>query len=383
MMNQNNLQEKDIIFMRHAIELAKCGLGWTNPNPLVGAVLVKDGTIIGEGFHHRYGDLHAEREALADCLKRGFSPAGATAYVTLEPCAHFGKQPPCSHALVEAGVSKVFVGSRDPNPLVHGKGNSYLREHGIQVKEDFLRSECDALNPIFFHFITTGTPYIALKYAMTLDGKIATKTDASKWITGEKSRQYVQTLRNRYNAILAGIGTVLADDPLLTCRIPGGHNPTRIICDDNLSIPLNSNLVKTAREVPLIIAALDTPQNHDNLKVQELIKLGAQILFLPQDSSQDKENPHLSLKELFIQLGKNKIDSILIEGGGQINYSALQTGMVNHIYAFIAPKIFGGTAKSPVAGTGLETPDQAFMFNLVSTEKIDQDILLQYDKINN
>lgn len=382
-MNQNNLQAQDINFMRRAIELAKGGLGWTNPNPLVGAVLVKDGTIIGEGFHHRYGELHAEREALADCLKRGFSPKGATAYVTLEPCAHFGKQPPCSHALVEAGVSKVFVGSRDPNPLVHGKGNSYLREHGITVEEDFLRSECDALNPIFFHFITTKTPYVALKYAMTLDGKIATKTGASKWITGEKSRQYVQTLRSRYNAILAGIGTVLADDPLLTCRIPGGHNPTRIICDDNLSIPLNSNLVKTAREVPLIIATLETPQNHDNPKVQELIKLGAQILFLPQASSQDKENPHLSLKELFIQLGKNKIDSVLIEGGGQINYSALQTGMVNHIYAFIAPKIFGGTAKSPVAGTGLETPDQAFMFNLVSTEKIDQDILLQYDKIKN
>ena len=175
-------------YMRRAIRLARKGEGWTNPNPLVGAVIVKNGEIIGEGFHHKYGEMHAEREALKNCMERGHNPAGATIYVTLEPCCHFGKQPPCSQAVAESGISRVVVGSRDPNPLVHGKGNEYLRRHGIEVAEDFLKEECDALNAIFFHYITTGKPYVAIKYAMTLDGKIATATGESKWISGEKSR---------------------------------------------------------------------------------------------------------------------------------------------------------------------------------------------------
>ena len=200
-MNNNNSNLLPENLMRRAIELAKLGEGKVNPNPLVGAVIVRDGKIIGEGYHHAWGELHAEREALKNCYQRGENPNGATIYVTLEPCCHFGKQPPCTYALIEAGIKQVVVGSRDPNPLVHGKGNDYLREHGIEVQEDFLRAECDALNHIFFHFITTRLPYVAVKYAMTLDGKIATKTGASQWITNEKSRSYGITTRNFWRVV--------------------------------------------------------------------------------------------------------------------------------------------------------------------------------------
>ncbi|MBQ9622147.1 MAG: bifunctional diaminohydroxyphosphoribosylaminopyrimidine deaminase/5-amino-6-(5-phosphoribosylamino)uracil reductase RibD, partial [Treponema sp.] len=246
--------------MLRAIELAWLGEGRTNPNPLVGAVIVKNGRIIGEGWHRVYGDLHAEREALKNCADRGENPMGADIFVTLEPCCHFGKQPPCTQALLEAGISRVFVGSRDPNPLVHGKGNAFLRENGIEVTEDFLKAECDKLNPVFFHYIQTKTPFVALKFAMTLDGKIATKTGESKWISNEKSREYAHKLRNRYSGIMAGIGTVLKDDPTLNCRLTDengnltGRNPVRIICDSNLRLPLESRIVKTAGEIQTIAA---------------------------------------------------------------------------------------------------------------------------------
>ena len=362
-------------FMRRAIELAHGGEGWTNPNPLVGAVIVKDGKIIGEGFHKCYGDLHAEREALADCERRGNSPAGAEVYVTLEPCAHLGKQPPCCRALVEAGISKVYVGSRDPNPLVAGKGNAFLRENGIEVTEDFLRSECDELNPVFFKFITSGLPYVALKYAMTLDGKIATHTEKSKWITGEKSREFVQKLRNRYASILCGIGTVLKDDPLLTARIEGAKNPVRIIMDSSLRIPPDSQIIKTAESVSTIIVCgfID-----DSLKEKkrQIESAGAEVLSCPGGDGQPDFNVLMKV------LGQRKIDSILIEGGAEINFSALSSGIVNHVYAFVAPKIFGGKgAKSPVGGLGVDEPDEAFKLKLKKITQFDDDLLLEYDRV--
>ena len=359
-------------YMRRAIELARNGTGWTNPNPLVGAVIVKDGEIIGEGWHHKYGELHAEREALKDCLARGNDPAGADIFVTLEPCCHFGKQPPCTQALVEAGIKRVFVGSRDPNPLVHGKGNAFLRENGIEVTEDFLREECDALNPIFFHYITTKRPYVALKYAMTADGKIATKTGASKWISGEAARAYVHELRNRYAAILCGIGTVLADDPMLNCRMEGGNNPLRIICDSNLRIPLESKIVKSAKEIPAIIVCDDKA---DFAKRNSLEQAGLEVLTLPGGKT-----GKIDLSELMKVLGERKIDSVLIEGGGQINFSALEAGIVNKIYAFIAPKLFGGSAaKSPVAGEGIAGVEDAFSFKISEILRFDEDILIEYE----
>lgn len=391
----------DEIFMRRAIELAKLGTGHTNPNPLVGAVIVKDGVIIGEGYHHVYGDLHAERDALKDCREKNNDPAGATIYVTLEPCCHFGKQPPCTHAVKEAGISKVIIGSRDPNPLVSGKGTEYLRQNGIEVIEDFLREECDSINEIFFHYITTKTPFVALKYAMTMDGKIATKTGESKWISGEKSREHAHSLRNKYTCIMAGIRTVLADDPMLNCRIPGGRNPVRVICDSSLKIPLESNIVKTAKDIPTIVActnnsgtsnaaidsketitsntntfATDSNTNTDGNtntradKIAALQKAGIEVFTTDGDK--------VDLKALMTYLAEKKLDSVLIEGGGEINFSALKAGIVNKVYAYIAPQCFGGSAASPVGGTGIEKVCDSFKFKVIDTKMIDGDVLVEF-----
>ena len=233
----------DSSYMALAVELAERGVGWVSPNPLVGAVLVKDGCVIGRGWHERCGGLHAERAALADCRE---DPAGAVLYVTLEPCCHTGRQPPCTEAILAAGIRRVVVGSMDPNPLVAGKGVELLRTHGVEVETGVLREQCDALNPVFFHYIRTKRPYVVMKYAMTLDGKIAAYTGASRWITREAARRHVHEMRHRYRGILAGVGTVLSDDPLLTCRIPGGRDPVRIICDTSLRTPLDSRIVRTA-----------------------------------------------------------------------------------------------------------------------------------------
>ncbi len=362
-------------YMRRAIQLARNGEGWTNPNPLVGAVIVKNGEIIGEGFHHKYGEMHAERDALKNCQERGNNPAGATIFVTLEPCCHFGKQPPCTYALVESGILSVVVGSRDPNPLVHGKGNEYLRQHGVKVTEDFLKDECDALNEIFFHYITTNRPYIALKYAMTLDGKIATKTGESKWISEEKSRAEVQRLRNRYAGILCGIGTVLKDNPMLNCRMKDGNNPVRIICDSHLRISLECNIVQTAKEVKTIVATLNSKEKTFVEKKLLLEEKNVEVLSIPQD-----ENGKINLEKLFCELGKRKIDSVLVEGGGEINFSVLEKNLADCIFAFIAPKIFGGTAKSPVGGAGIAHPADAFNFKIKNIKHFDDDILLELTK---
>ena len=305
-------------YMRRAIELAKNGTGYVSPNPLVGAVIVKDGEVIGEGYHARCGDLHAERNALKNCKK---DPAGADLYVTLEPCCHQGRTPPCTEAILEAKIKRVIIGSRDPNPKVAGKGAAILREHGVEVFEDFLKEECDGLNDIFFHYITTKTPYVAIKYAMTLDGKIAAVTGESKWITDVPAREHVHQLRHRYRGILVGIGTVLKDDPMLNCRLCEGRDPIRIICDSHLRIPMDSQIVKTAKHVPTIIACTDGEAE----KRKALAEAGAELLVLPA------EDGHVSLKHLMIRLGEKEIDSILAEGGGMIHYSLLKEGLAQRV----------------------------------------------------
>lgn len=354
-------------YMIRAIELAKKGEGFTNPNPLVGAVIVKDNRIIGEGYHERYGELHAERNAIKSLTE---SAEGATIYVTLEPCCHYGKTPPCTEAIIENKISKVVIGSRDPNPKVAGKGARILREAGIEVIEDYMREECDRLNSIFFHYISNNTPYVVMKYAMTADGKIATVTGESKWITGEEARNHVQQLRSTYMGIMAGIGTVLADDPMLNVRIEGKRNPIRIICDTRLQIPLDSKLCQSAGEYPLIVAC---GQNMaDNEKKIQLRQIGATVIELPVIDGR------IDLKELMLKLGERQIDSILLEGGGTLNESALRAGIVNEIKAFIAPKIFGGTGKSPVDGTGINTPDEAYRLLAYDITTIENDILISY-----
>lgn len=360
-------------FMKRAIELAKQGAGWTAPNPLVGAVVVKNGRVIGEGYHRKYGELHAERNALAACTE---DPAGATLYVTLEPCCHYGKTPPCTEIIIEKKIAKVVIGSRDPNPKVAGKGAQILREHGIEVVEDYMREACDALNPVFFHYITTKTPYVVLKFAMTLDGKIATRTGASKWITGEASRNHVHQLRSRYAGILAGIGTVLADDPMLNCRIDGAHQPLRIILDSHLRIPMGSRLVRSAKEYPLLIVCNESTRDREEgtNRIQKLEEAGAKVWTLPE------KNGHPDLNVLMQRLGEEKIDSVLIEGGGTVNEAALKAHIVHHVYAYIAPKIFGGEdAKTPVEGSGIRLPQECAQLRLAKITVLLNDMLLEYD----
>lgn len=368
-------------YMRRAIELAKKGSGHVNPNPLVGAVIVRDGEIIGEGYHECYGQLHAERNAIANAKKRGNSLEGSMIYVTLEPCCHYGKTPPCTEAIIEEKIARVVVGSDDPNPLVSGKGFQMLREKGIEVIPHFLKEECDAMNHVFFHYIRTGTPYVAMKYAMTMDGKIACYTGDSKWVTGEESRAHVQTLRNHYKGIMAGIGTVLADDPMLNCRIEGGRDPIRIITDSHLRIPMDSQLVRTAGQQPLIVACLP---DADEEKAAQLQEKGVEVLRIPGVTTADiteEQKEVISLPVLMKELGARKIDGILLEGGGQLNESALQAGIVDRIYCYIAPKIFGGAqAKTPVEGQGLTRAADAWQFNRIGMQEFGQDILLEYEK---
>jgi diaminohydroxyphosphoribosylaminopyrimidine deaminase/5-amino-6-(5-phosphoribosylamino)uracil reductase len=357
----------DEFYMQRAIELAKRGEGFVSPNPLVGAVIVKDGKIIGEGWHERCGELHAERNALKNCKE---PTQGSTIYVTLEPCCHYGRTPPCTKAIIEAKISRVVIGSRDPNPLVSGKGAEILRKAGIEVIEDFMRDECDKLNPIFFRYITTKLPYVSLKYAMTADGKIATYSGKSKWITNEFSRNDVHRLRKKHRAIMVGIGTVLADNPMLNCRIENGRNPIRIVCDSKLRIPLDCNICKTANEIStLVVSAIE-----DSEKQAELEKMGVKTLILPD------KNGKVDLKKLMQYLGEKSIDSVLIEGGGTLAYSALQAKIVNHIYSYIAPKIFGGeNAKTPVESVGVEAPDDCFKLKRTNVRELGSDILIEYD----
>ena len=402
-------------YMLRAIELAKKGVGWTSPNPMVGAVIVKDGVIIGEGFHERCGQLHAERNAIKSLRE---SAEGGTIYVTLEPCCHYGRTPPCTEAIIENKIARVVIGSRDPNPLVSGKGAKILREHGIEVVEDFMREECDEINPVFFHYITKKTPYVLMKYAMTLDGKIACRTGASKWITGEKARAHVQKLRGEYSAVLAGIGTVLADDPMLNCRTEGAHQPLRVIVDSSLRIPMDSQLVKTANEFPVLVAYA----NADEEKIAALEKAGVQTICLPTKNVSADQNiqeaaegfaaavpdpntaslkkqtekaseadnsaatidnvctSSVDLTALMHYLGEQQIASVLVEGGGEIHESILRSGLADHVCAYIAPKLLGGRdANTPVEGLGVDVPDNGAQLCNMKFTRLDEDILLEYD----
>lgn len=356
---------EDREYMSMALALAQKGQGFTAPNPMVGAVIVKDGRIIGKGWHEKYGQPHAERNALSSCTE---SPRGATMYVTLEPCCHHGKQPPCTDAILEVGIRRVVVGSSDPNPLVGGKGIQILRANGVEVTENVLRASCDQVNEVFFHYIRTGRPFVVLKYAMTLDGKIAAYTGESKWITGEEARAHVHQQRHRYTAIMAGVGTVLADDPLLTCRMPGGKNPIRILCDTNLRTPLTARVVTTARDVPTLLATCCT----DRAKQQAYEAAGCRVL---QTAERDG---HVDIPGLMEQLGKEGIDSILLEGGGTLNWAALEGGVVQKVLAYIAPKLLGGkTAKTPVEGLGAPDPDHGVRLKNSKITPLGEDFLVE------
>lgn len=371
--------------MQRAIRLSKKGVGFVNPNPMVGCVVVKDDVIISEGYHELYGGFHAERNAL---IKNDTDFKGATLYVTLEPCCHHGKTPPCTDIIIEKGISKVFVGILDPNPLVAGNGISILKNAGIEVVTGVLEDEIKELNKVFLKYIKTRHPYVLMKTAMTLDGKIASYTGDSKWITNEKSRQLVHKLRSEMMGVVVGIGTVTADDPMLNCRYEGQQTtdnrrvsnmhscrqPIRIIVDTKASISLESQIVKTARDYRTILAisCRDTRTCDFNDKLESLKSFNVEILCC------EEKNGHVDINDLMVKLGEMGIDSLLLEGGSTINAAFLETDCVDEIYAFIAPKIIGGQdSKSPVGGKGIDLMKDAIMLKDIKIEQFDNDILIK------
>lgn len=369
-------------YMRMALELARKGEGKVSPNPMVGCLVVKGGEIIAHGHHEAYGGYHAERNALTHCEA---DLEGAELYVTLEPCCHYGKTPPCTEIILEKKIKKVYVGCLDSNPKVAGKGVNILREHGVEVEVGILEQECRTLNEVFFYYMERKLPFTAMKYAMTLDGKIACETGDSKWVTGPEARNYVQCLRNRYYGIMAGIGTVLEDDPMLNCRMEGGKSPVRVICDARLRIPLDCQIVKTAWEHETLVAwnpqsaqefyhGMGAPEKLEHIKAY-LKEQGIVLLEVPRTAGCIA--PQLDLKKLFRQLGHRGIDSVLLEGGGTLNASALRQGLVQRVYAFVAPKLIAGAdAKSPVEGIGISRMEDAVILQEMEVLRFGKDICI-------
>lgn len=349
-------------YMERALELSKKAIGRTSPNPLVGAVIVKEGKIVGEGYHKKAGLPHAERIALNNA---GTKAKDADLYVTLEPCNHTGRTPPCTEAIIEAGIKNVYVATLDPNPLVKGLGIKRLKNAGINVEIGLKEKDALKVNEVFFKYIKTKLPFIVLKGACSLDGKIATSTGESKWITSEKAREHSHSLRNIYDAIMVGKGTILADDPLLTCRIPEGRDPIRIIVDSKLSIPLDAKILNLKSEAKTIIA---TTTKASLEKRKELSKK-AEIIMAGDNQ--------VDLLTLFKILGEKEITSILVEGGATLSGSLLTNNLVDKLYLYLAPMIIGGEkAKGFVGGEGFKSLQDAVKLENLTIDHLDSDFLL-------
>lgn len=352
-------------YMRLAMQLAGNAIGRTSPNPLVGAVIVKDNRVVGCGWHRKSGTPHAEVHALNQA---GELAQGADVYVTLEPCAHYGKTPPCSKALVEAKVKNVYGGLLDVNPKVAGKGFKILEDAGIHVEYGFLQDELRKQNEVFFKWIEHKKPFVVLKAAMTLDGKIATATGQSKWITNETSRAYGYKLRDIYDGIMVGINTVIEDNPMLTARVDGGKNPIRIVVDSSLKIDINANVVQD-KSAKTIVATTDKADKDKILKLQAQ---DVDVIVVDKD-----ENDKVDIEKLLDILGQQNICSILVEGGATLSGSFVAKKLVDKVYFFIAPRIVGGKeAKTPVAGTGILNLQEALALKDIQIEKLEEDILI-------
>ena len=350
-----------------ALELAARGWGRTSPNPMVGAVVVKEGKIVGAGYHLRAGTPHAEIHALNEA---GEEAGGATLYVTLEPCCHHGRTGPCADAVIKAGVSRVVVAMADPNPLVSGRGIERLRQSGIKVDLGVMEEEAREQNEVFVKYITTGLPFIVAKAAVSLDGRIATSTGKSKWITGPESRVYAHQLRDCYDAIMVGVGTVLADDPFLTARLPGreSRDPVRVILDSRARTPLDARVLNKQSKARTIIAVTAGAPSE---KVEALKKAGAEVLVV-------NEGIQVDLVELIKLLGKKEITSVLLEGGAGVHGSAFTAGIVDKVVWFIAPKIFGGReAPGAVGGVGVDDPSEALELERVKVRLLGKDICIE------
>lgn len=352
-------------YMRLAMQLAGNAIGRTSPNPLVGAVIVKDNRVVGCGWHRKAGTPHAEVHALNQA---GELAQGADVYVTLEPCAHYGKTPPCAKALVEAKVKNVYGGLLDVNPKVAGKGFKILEDAGIHVEYGFLQDELRKQNEVFFKWIEHKKPFIVLKAAMTLDGKIATVTGQSKWITNETSRAYGYKLRDIYDGIMVGINTVIEDNPMLTARVDGGKNLIRIVVDSSLRIDINANVVQD-KSAKTIVATTDKANKDKILKLQAQ---DVDVIVVDKD-----KNDKVDIEKLLDILGQQNICSILVEGGATLSGSFVAKKLVDKVYFFIAPKIVGGKeAKTPVAGTGILNLQEALALKDIQIEKLEEDVLI-------
>jgi diaminohydroxyphosphoribosylaminopyrimidine deaminase/5-amino-6-(5-phosphoribosylamino)uracil reductase len=355
----------DHTMMARAMELARQGQGRVEPNPMVGAVVVREGKIVGEGYHQVYGGPHAEVFALQQA---GELARGATLYVTLEPCCHHGKTPPCTDAIIKAGIKEVVAGGSDPFPQVAGGGCSTLASAGIQVRIGVLRLEAELMNAPYYKLVRTGLPYVIAKWAMTLDGKIATVSGESKWISGKESRRMVHELRGRVDGILVGIGTVLADDPLLTARPAGPRIATRIVLDTHLQTPMASQLVKTARQVPVLLVHA----SNDDKRVAELSGAGCECLKV------DAAGRTESIQQLLKELGRRRMTNLLVEGGAAVLGSFFDAESVDEVWAFIAPKWIGSSsAKGPLSGIGIESISQISQLEDVTCAQVGQDALLR------
>jgi len=353
-------------YLRQALRLARKGSGRTSPNPLVGAVVVRGSQVVGAGYHQKAGGPHAERIALSQA---GRKARGATLYVNLEPCNHTGRTPPCTEAILESGVKKVVFGMEDPNPRVAGGGGSYLRSQGIEVSGGLLERECRALNEVYLKWVTTGFPFVTLKAALSLDGKIATRVGDSKWISNEQSRAKVHRLRSRVDGILVGIGTVLADDPLLTPRLSRKkiRTPLRVIVDPQLKIPLPARLFSDPGPV-LIAAAEGAPKK----KAAELLRKGVDLVLFPDRGGR------FDLKVLLAYLGRKEVTDLLVEGGSEIFSSFLSEGLADRLWLFYAPILIGGqSAKGMIGGRGVATVDEALKFERLRWQSLGGDFFVE------
>ena len=372
----------DESLMREAIRLAWAGQGWVEPNPMVGAVLVRDGQVIGRGFHGRFGGPHAEVEALNDCRKQGHDPAGATAYVTLEPCCHYGKQPPCAKALIEAGIRRVMIGMPDPFEPVAGGGVPMLREAGIEVEIGLCRDEAEQLAEPYTKRNRAGLPWVIAKWAQTLDGKTATHTCDSKWISGEASRRRVHEIRARVDAILIGIGTAIADDPTLTARdVQVKRIARRVVVDPDLRLPSTSKLINTLDRAPLTIAVDQQLFDEQPDRLKAMVDRGVEVVGLPgYTDSVDQSKPRLALKPLLEHLSQShQAVNVLTEGGAGLHGALLSQGLADQVLSFVAPKIVGDArALAAVTGLDCERIADSTKLSLRSVEQIGEDVLIDY-----
>ncbi len=351
-------------YMDLALRLARRGERWVSPNPLVGAVIVKEGEIIGAGYHRRFGGPHAETNAIQAA---GQPISGSTVYVTLEPCSHFGKTPPCVDALIAAGPARVVIGTPDPNPLVAGRGIIALRQAGIETGVGVREEACRHINERFFKFISTGTPYTTIKYAQTIDGRIASHTGHSRWISSPASRTFAHRLRSVHDAILVGAGTVLQDDPELTVRHVRGRNPVRIVLDSHLRIPLTAKILCKQEKARTIVA---TTRRADPEKMRQLSEKGIETLVMNENKDHE-----VDVQQLFAELGRRQLSSLLVEGGSAIITSLLKDKLADRLVIIVAPKILGRGIDS-VADLGKTRMEEAILLNYRKVQRLGTDIII-------